>query len=413
MPHRRVVVTGMGLISPLGETVEVFWDRLLAGESGIRTASRFDCAGFDVRIGGECHEFDPHRYLDRREVKRLDRFAQFALAAAQEAVATSGLDFERMDPARTCVILGSGIGGLYELEQQHNRLRDRGPGKVSAFTIPKLMANAASANLSIRYGAQGMSVVVATACASATNAMGDALQLIRSDRADVVITGGSEAALTQLGLAAFGAMKALSTRNDDPQHACRPFDRDRDGFVLGEGAGILIFEELDRARRRGAPIVAEVIGFGGSSDAEHLTQPSETGTGAAQAMRSALSDAGLGPQDIDYINAHGTGTPLGDVAETVAIREVFGPSAAKLAVSSTKSSIGHLLGASGGVELVATTMGLKHGVAPPTINLENPDPQCDLDYVPNTPRDLPLRRAMNNSFGFGGHNACLVVARYE
>ena len=413
MSHRRVVVTGMGLISPLGETVEVFWDRILASESGIRTASRFDCAGCDVRIGGECGEFDPHRYLDRREVKRLDRFAQFALAAAQEAVATSGIEFEKTAPTRTCVVLGSGIGGLYEIEEQHNRLRDRGPGKVSAFTIPRLMANAASANLSIRYGAQGTSVVVATACASATNAMGDALQLIRNDRADVVITGGSEAALTPLGLAAFAAMKALSTRNDDPQHACRPFDRERDGFVLGEGAGILIFEELQQARRRGATILAEVIGFGASSDAEHLTQPSETGVGAAQAMRSALSDARLEPQDIEYINAHGTGTPLGDAAETVAIREVFGRSAAKLAVSSTKSSIGHLLGASGGVELIATIMGLRHAVAPPTINLNNPDPQCDLDYVPNTPRDLQVRRAISNSFGFGGHNACLVVARYE
>jgi 3-oxoacyl-[acyl-carrier-protein] synthase II len=403
----------MGLITPLGETVEAFWDRVLAGDSGIVSVTRYQCQGWEVTFGGECGEFDPQRYLDRREAKRLDRFAQFALAAAQEAVTTSGVDFETIDRTRAGVITGSGIGGLWELEEQHNRLRDKGPDKVSAFTIPRLMVNAASGNLSIRYGLLGPSTAVATACASATNAMGDALQLIRNDLADVVITGGSEAALTPLGLAAFAAMKALSTRNEEPQRASRPFDRDRDGFVLGEGAGILIFEELEHARRRGAKILAEVAGFGTSADAEHITQPAESGDGAARAMRLALSDAGLKPTEIDYINAHGTGTPLGDVAETVAIKNVFGASADKLAVSSTKSSIGHLLGASGGVEIITTIMALNHSVAPPTINLDNPDRQCDLHYVPNTPRDLRIRRAMSNSFGFGGHNACLVVTRYE
>jgi 3-oxoacyl-[acyl-carrier-protein] synthase II len=393
--------------------VEAFWDRVLAGDSGIVSVTRYQCQGWEVTFGGECGEFDPQRYLDRREAKRLDRFAQFALAAAQEAVTTSGVDFETIDRTRAGVITGSGIGGLWELEEQHNRLRDKGPDKVSAFTIPRLMVNAASGNLSIRYGLLGPSTAVATACASATNAMGDALQLIRNDLADVVITGGSEAALTPLGLAAFAAMKALSTRNEEPQRASRPFDRDRDGFVLGEGAGILIFEELEHARRRGAKILAEVAGFGTSADAEHITQPAESGDGAARAMRLALSDAGLKPTEIDYINAHGTGTPLGDVAETVAIKNVFGPSADKLAVSSTKSSIGHLLGASGGVEIITTIMALNHSVAPPTINLDNPDQQCDLHYVPNTPRDLRIRRAMGNSFGFGGHNACLVVTRYE
>jgi 3-oxoacyl-[acyl-carrier-protein] synthase II len=403
----------MGVVTSLGETVDSFWDRLLGGVSGVSAVTRFDTTGFDVRIGGECVAFDPGRYIERREIKRLDRFGQFALAAAQEAVAMSGIDFAACDRERAGVVLGSGIGGLYEFEEQHNRLREKGPGKVSAFTIPKLMVNAASGNLSIRYGLLGPSMAVASACASATNAMIDAMQSIRSGAMDVIITGGSEAALTPLGLTAFASMKALSARNDEPARASRPFDRDRDGFVLGEGAGILIFEELERAQARGADILCEVSGAGVTSDAEHLTQPSESGDGAAQAMRLALADAGVAPEEMNYINAHGTATYLGDVAETRAIRAVFGPAADKLAVSSTKSSIGHLLGASGGVELIATIMGLRNAVVPPTINLDNPDPECDLDYVPNKPRDLNIRQAMSNSFGFGGHNACLIVSRYE
>lgn len=413
MSRRRVVVTGMGLVTPLGETVDGFWDGILSGASGIRTITRFDTAGYDARIGGECTDFNATDYIDRREAKRLDRFSQLALAAAVEAVTMSGLDFTKGDPSRAGVILGSGIGGLRELQTQIERLRERGPSKVSPFTIPRLMLNAASGNLSIRYGVTGPSAGVATACASATNAMGDALTAIREGTADAMITGGTEAALTELGMAAFGSMKALSTRNDDPQRASRPFDRERDGFVLSEGAGILIFEELEHARKRGAKILAEVTGFGASADADHITQPSEDGAGAAAAMVSAITDAGLSPPDIDYINAHGTSTPLGDVAETVAVKKVFGQAAGDLVVSSTKSSIGHLLGASGGVELIATIMGMKQGVAPPTINLDTPDPECDLDYVPNTPRDMPIRHAMSNSFGFGGHNACVVVTRFD
>ena len=400
------------MVAPLGETVGEFWDRLVSGESGVAEVDLFDCSRFDVRIGGECRGFDPARYLDRREVKRLDRFIQFAMAAACEAVQSSGIDFSAMDRTRAGVITGSGIGGLWELETQHVRLLEKGPSKVSAFTIPKLMVNAASANLSIRYGTLGISTAVATACASATNAMGEALQAIRHGLADVMITGGTEAALSPLGVSAFAAMKALSTRNEEPERASRPFDRDRDGFVLGEGAGILIFEELESAKRRGGNILAEVLGYGTTADAEHVTQPSESGAGAARAMRMAIADAGLNPEDIDYINAHGTGTSLGDAAETRAIKAVFGEST-KVAVSSTKSAIGHLLGGSGGVEMIASIMAMNRSVAPPTLNLDHPDDGCDLDYVPNTARDMRIRRAMSNSFGFGGHNACVVVGRYE
>ncbi|MFQ5492046.1 MAG: beta-ketoacyl-ACP synthase II [Phycisphaerae bacterium] len=411
MGSRRVVVTGMGVITPLGESVETFWDRLLAGQSGIVPISRFDTSDFDVRFGGECTRFDPAQYVDRREIKRLDRFSQLAIAASIEAVSSAGLGDNGLDRRRVGVIIGSGIGGLNELEEQHNRLREKGPGKVSVFTIPKLMVNAAAGNISIHHHLLGPSTSVATACASATNAMGDALRTIQNGAADIVVTGGSEAALTPLGLSAFAAMKALSTRNDDPARASRPFDRDRDGFVMGEGAGILVFEELEHARARNANILVEVTGFGTTADAEHITQPSETGDGASEAMRLALADAGIAPSDIDYINAHGTSTPLGDVAETLAIKKVYGDHANRVAISSTKSSIGHLLGASGGVELVATIMGIKHAVAPPTINLDNAAEDCDLDYVPNKPRDLRIDQAMSNSFGFGGHNASIIVKR--
>ncbi|MCH7813958.1 MAG: beta-ketoacyl-ACP synthase II [Planctomycetes bacterium] len=410
---RRVVITGMGLVAPLGRDVESFWDQLVEGASGIQPVTRFECADFDVRFGGECRDFDPQPIIPKRDTRRMDRFAQFALVASHEAVTASGLEFDKMDRNRAGVILGSGIGGLKELEDQHNRLRDKGPSKVSAFTIPKLMVNAASGNVSIKHGTLGPSTSVATACASATNAMGDALQLIRHGRVEVVITGGSEAALTPLGLSAFAAMKALSQRNDDPPRASRPFDRDRDGFVMGEGAGVLIFEELEHAKKRGADILAEVVGFGTTADAEHITQPSESGAGAAHAMSLALADASLNPDQIDYINAHGTSTPLGDAAETLAIKTVFGPAAKTVAISSTKSAIGHLLGASGGVELIATIMGLRHSTAPPTINLDHPGADCDLDYVPRTARDLRIDRAMSNSFGFGGHNASIIVARID
>ena len=413
MSERRVVVTGMGLITPLGETVEAFWDNILLGKSGVRPVKAFDTTGFDVRIGAECTDFRVEDYLDRREANRQDRFTQLALAAAQEATRTSGIDFSAEDASRIGVIIGSAIGGISETEAQHNRLLDRGPGKISPLTIPRLMVNAAAAWLSIQYGVEGPTTTVATACASATHAMGDAVHSIHRGDTDVIITGGTEAALTFLGLSAFASMKALSTRNDDPEHASRPFDRDRDGFVMGEGAGILIFEELEHATKRGAAILCEVVGFGYSSDAFHITQPTESGEGASQAMQRALASARVGPETIDYINAHGTGTPLGDVAETQAIKATFGRYAQELCVSSTKSSVGHLLGASGGVELIATIMAIKHAIAPPTINFDHPGEGCDLNYVPNTAQDRKIVTALNNSFGFGGHNACLVVRRFE
>jgi 3-oxoacyl-[acyl-carrier-protein] synthase II len=411
--RRRVVITGMGLISPLGNSVDTFWERLLAGESGVGPITRLDVARFEVRFGGECREFDPEQFIEKREIKRLDRFAQMALAAAKLAFAAGGLTHGSDDPSRFGVIIGSGIGGLQELEDQTIRLHTKGPDKVSAFTIPKLMVNAASGNISIAFGAKGPNTAVATACASATNAMGDALHAIRRGDADVMITGGAEAAMTRLGLAGFASMKALSTRNDAPAKASRPFDRDRDGFVMAEGAGMFIFEELEHAKRRGAKILAEVFGYGMSGDANHITQPDEQGRGGAAAMRGALTDARLNPNQIDYINAHGTGTPLGDIAETTAIKNVFGPHAYKLRISSTKSSIGHLLGASGGVELIAAIMTLQSGVISPTINLENPAEGCDLNYTPLTPQDAKVRFAMSNSFGFGGHNACLIIGKLQ
>ena len=413
MAERRVVVTGMGAVTPFGVSVDLYWDSLIAGRSGIAPITLFDTAEFDVKFGGEVPDFKPETFLDRKLVKRLDRYAQLAMVATDEAVKASNLNLTATDPDRLSVIFGSGIGGMNELEQQFARLMTKGPSKVSAFTIPKLMVNAASGNISIAYGAKGNSIAVSSACASATNAMGEALYHIRRGDADVVFTGGSEAALTPLATSAFASMKALSTRNDDPQRASRPFDRDRDGFVLSEGAGAVIFEELEHAKRRGAVILAEVIGFASTADADHITQPSVTGEGAAKAMRGALLDAEIEACEIDYINAHGTSTPLGDVAETLAIKNVFGDWAKKLVVSSTKSAIGHSLGASGGLEIIATILAARNSVIPPTINLENPGDGCDLDYCPRTARDHKVNVAMSNSFGFGGHNACIVVRRFN
>jgi len=403
----------MGLVSPLGNSVDVFWERLLAGESGIAPIERFDTSRYSVRFGGECRDFDPANWVDKKALKRLDRFAQMAVAAGTQAFKASGLPAGAGDPRKFGVIIGSGIGGLAEMEDQHNRLLDKGPDKVSAFTIPKLMVNAASGNLSILFDAKGPNTSVATACASATNAMGDAFHAIVRGDAEAMITGGAEAALTPLGLSAFSSMKALSVRNEAPQKASRPFDRDRDGFVMGEGAGVLIFEEYEHARNRGADMLAEILGFGMSADACHLTQPDEQGRGAAAAMTAALASAGLTPTRVDYINAHGTGTPLGDIAETMAVKSVFSDHAYQLRISSTKSSIGHLLGASGGVELLATVMAIRHGVVSPTINLDNPGEGCDLNYTPNTPQDAKIKVAMSNSFGFGGHNASIVVGRVQ
>ena len=410
MGERRIVVTGMGAITPLGTTVAEFWDGLVAARSGVHLIERFDADQFDVRIGGECRNFKAEDHFERRRSKRMDRFAQMALVAARMAFEDAALA-DQFDPHRVGVILGTGIGGLREIEEQHLRLLQKGPGKVSAFTIPKLMANAASGCVSIEFGLQGVSTAVSTACASAGNAMGDAYLAIRRDDVDVVITGGAEAAVTPLGIAAFSAMKAISTRNDEPRRASRPFDKDRDGFVLGEGAGVLVFEEFDHAMKRGAQILCEVISFGTTADAGDMVQPDPSGAGAARAMTIALANAHSNPEDIDYINAHGTSTPLGDVAETMAIKTVFGAAARKTPISSTKSMIGHLLGASGGVEAIATIKSMQHNTIPPTINLENPDPECDLDYVPNTTRDANIRIAMSNSFGFGGHNACMIFSK--
>ena len=413
MSGRRVVITGMGLVSPLGNVVDQFWDRHLAGESGVKPITRFDTTEFTVKFGGECTDFDVTKWVDRRVGQRMDRFAQLAVAASLEAFKNAGFEHGAGNPSRFGVITGSGIGGISELEGQYKRLLEKGPMKVSAFTIPKLMVNAASGNISILTGAMGPNTAVATACASATHAMGDALNAIRYDMADVMLTGGSEAALCPLALGGFAVMGALSTRNDAPVKASRPWDKDRDGFVLGEGAGMFVFEELEHAKRRGAKIFAEVLGFGTSADAYHITQPEEKGLGATAAMRMRLASAHLNPDQIDYINAHGTGTPLGDVAETLAIKNVFGAHAYKLSISSTKSATGHLLGASGGVELIATVKAIMNGVVPPTINLESPGEGCDLNYTPLVPRDKRINFAISNSFGFGGHNACIVVGRYH
>lgn len=408
---RRVVVTGMSVVTALGSDVPEFWDRLCAGKSGISRLERFDCSDFKVNFGGEVKDFRPEDHFDGKEAKRLDRFSQFALAAAQKAVNQSGIDFKSVsDPYRCGVIIGSGIGGLNEIEEQHAKLFDRGPSRVSAFMIPKLMVNAASGNISVFWGLKGPSSAVATACASASNAIGDAFRLIQHDVADVMVTGGSEAAITPMGLSGFARMGALSTRLDSPETASRPFDRDRDGFVLSEGAGVVILEEYEHAKRRGAPIFAEVLGYGMSSDGSHMTAPDPEGAGAARAMSDCLRDAKLNPEQVGYINAHGTSTPLGDKAESNAIKRVFGGFAKEgLCVSSTKSQLGHLLGASGGVEFVISILSIMHQLVPPTINIENQDPECDLDYVPNKARSVKLKRVLSNSFGFGGHNACLVV----
>lgn len=410
---RRVVVTGVGVITSLACDVPDFWDKVCAGKSGIGLIERFDCSDFKVRFGGEVRNFDctEHVGIDGKEVKRLDRFVQFAMAAASKAVASSGMDFSQGDPYRHGVLVGSGIGGLNEIEQQHSTLFDRGPTRVSPFMIPKLMVNAASGNISVFWGLRGPNSAVATACASATNAIGDAFRLIQHDQADVMVTGGSEAAITPMGLSGFARMSALSTRNEEPERASRPFDKDRDGFVMAEGAGIVVLEEYEHAKKRGARILAEVLGYGMSADGTHMTAPCPEGKGAGRAMAQALRDSGLNPADIDYINAHGTSTPLGDKAETLAIRTVFGDHASRLAVSSTKSQIGHLLGASGGVEFVVCVQALLHQIAPPTINLDHPDEGCDLDYVPHQAREMSIRRILKNSFGFGGHNACLVLSR--
>jgi 3-oxoacyl-[acyl-carrier-protein] synthase II len=411
---RRVVVTGLGVVTSLGRPVETFWERVVRGDSGVGPITLFDVSGYRVQFGGEVPwRPEEEGIASVKELRRLDRFTQFALAAATDAVTDSGLDFGGEDPFRCGVLIGSGIGGLSEFEAQHERLLTKGIEKVSPFTIPKLMVNSASGHVSSKYGIKGPNTAVATACASAANSIGDALRAIQYGDADVMVSGGSEAALTPMGLAGFQNMRALSFRSDAPQQASRPFDADRDGFVLAEGAGVVVLEELEHARRRGARIYGELMGYGASGDAGHITQPDEEGTGAARAMTMALANAGLDSDAVHYVNAHGTSTPLGDKAETVALKRVFGSHAAKLAVSSTKSQLGHTLGASGGIELVVCALTIDRGVISPTINLETPDPDCDLDYTPNEAREARVDVAMSNSFGFGGHNASLVLGRYS
>jgi len=409
---RRVVVTGLGVVTSLGRAVETFWDRILRGESGVGPITLFDVSGFRVQFGGEVPwNAESENIANQKELRRLDRFTQFAMAAAADAVSDSGLDFSKEDPFRCGVVIGSGIGGLSEFESQHERLLHKGVDKVSPFTIPKLMVNSGSGHVSSMYGIKGPNFAVATACASAANSIGEALRSIQYGDADIMVAGGSEAALTPMGLAGFQNMRALSFHSDAPQKASRPFDMHRDGFVLAEGAGVVVLEELEHARGRGARIYGELMGYGASGDAGHITQPDEEGRGAARAMSMALADARLNPDRVQYVNAHGTSTPLGDKAETVAVKRVFGDHARRLAISSTKSQLGHTLGASGGIELVVCALTINRGVITPTINLENPDPDCDLDYTPNVARDATVDVAMSNSFGFGGHNASLVLSR--
>ncbi|MEK7467337.1 MAG: beta-ketoacyl-ACP synthase II [Planctomycetota bacterium] len=413
MSRHRVAITGIGLITPLGCDREEVWKALLAGKSGVRPIKSFDTAGFDTKIGAECIDFEPSRWIDERESKRVDRFSQFGIAAGSLAIQDSELNLEKIDRTRAGSIVGSGIGGLRELEEQHRRLFDKGPGRVSAFFIPKLMTNAVPGQLAIRFGLRGPNWAVASACSSANHAMGSAFRAIQYGEADLMLTGGCEAALTPSGLAGFMALKALSTRNEAPEKASRPFDKDRDGFVLGEGAGILVFERLDHAVKRGGKIYAEVLGFGASDDAYHITAPEPDGQGASACMQLALKDANVRPEEITYINAHGTSTQLNDAIETKGIKLAFGAHASKLPISSTKSMVGHLLGAAGGVELAVTAMSIQRDMAHPTINQESKDPECDLDYIPNVSRRFEQKYALSNSFGFGGHNSAMLVGKFK
>ena len=408
---RRVVVTGLGWVTSLGDSVTDVFDALAAGKSGIGTVTRFDPTDFDTRFGGQIPVDWKPAHLAPRDARRLDRFAAYALNASIDAVNDAGLSFDQEDPWRCGSIIGSGVGGIESFAEGHQKLLEKGPSRVSPFMVPRLMCNAGSGNVSIHYGLKGPNTAVASACASAAHAIGEAAETIRHGVSDIMITGGSEAALTPLGLACFCALRALSERNDDPQAASRPFDKDRDGFILSEGAGILVLEEYEHARKRGARIYAELLGYGQSADGSHITAPDEEGRGAAHAMQLALEDAGLNPGDISYINAHGTSTPLGDAAETRAIKRLFKDDAKKIPVSSTKSMTGHLLGASGGIEAVIAAKSIETGTLCPTINLDTPDAECDLDYVPNEARQAEVKAAMSNSFGFGGHNVSLVLGK--
>lgn len=410
---RRVVVTGLGLLSPVGNDVATTWRALLDGVSGADYITQFDTTNFPVKFGCELKGFDPLQYMDRKEAKRTDVFTQMAIAASVQAMADAGLSEGDYDPDDTGVIIGSGIGGLKVFEAQHDVYRERGPGKISAFFIPMFIPDMAAGIVSIRFNAKGPNYATVSACATSAHAIGDAYRIIQYGDADIMITGGTEAAITPMAIGGFANMGTLSERNDDPRTASRPFDKDRNGFVMGEGAGIVILEELEHARRRGARIYAEVAGYGATGDAFHITQPAPDGEGAQRSMRRALRDAGIGPADVQYINAHGTSTPYNDLNETKAIKAVFGQHAYKLHVSSTKSATGHTLGAAGGIEFAVCTLAVRDGMIPPTINLRTPDPECDLNYTPNVAVKRDVDVAFSNSFGFGGHNCTLAVRRFR
>jgi 3-oxoacyl-[acyl-carrier-protein] synthase II len=408
---RRVVVTGVGLLTSVGIGTETVWAAIKSGANGIAPITSFDTTGFNCRIAGEVKGFDPGDYVEKKEIKKMGRFIQFAIAASDFALQASGFKVSPEDEERTGVYIGSGIGGFEVIEREHRNLLEKGPSRISPFFIPATIINLASGHVSIRNGAKGPNSATATACTTSAHSIGDSFRIIQHGDADVMICGGAEAAITPMGIGGFAAMRALSQRNDDPSHACRPWDKDRDGFIVGEGAGILVLEEMEHAKRRGANILSEVVGYGMSGDAYHITSPSENGDGAFRVMRNCLRDAGLEPEEIDYINAHGTSTPVGDRIESHAIERVFGEHARKLAVSSTKSMTGHLLGGAGGLEAGITVLAIRDQIAPPTINLSVPDEECNLDYVPNQPRRMKIDYALSNSFGFGGTNGCLIFKK--
>ena len=413
MSQRRVVVTGVGLVSSVGIGTEQTWEGLRAGRAGIGPITRFDVSKFAARIAGEVKGFDPLDFIDKKDVKKMDVFIQYAMAASRFAVCDARLDRDVPLGPDVGVFIASGIGGFSTIEREHRALLEGGPRKISPFFIPSAIINLAAGQVSIKFGAQGPNSATCTACSASAHAIGDAYEIVKRGAADVMIAGGSEAAITPMGVGGFAAMRALSTRNDEPERASRPFDKDRDGFVIGEGAGVLILEELERAVRRGIPIYAELVSYGMSADAHHMTAPAEDGNGAVRVMQAALEQAGVEPADVDYINAHGTSTPYNDKLETLAIKKCFGDHAESLAISSTKSMTGHLLGAAGGLEAGITVLVIRDQIAPPTINLDHPDPECDLDYVPNEKRSVSVTHALSNSFGFGGTNASLLFKRYE
>lgn len=410
---KRVVITGAGVITPVGIGKETFWNNIKSGKSGVGPIESFDVSEYNTRIAAEVKDFDPSEYIDKKEARRMDRFVKFAVCAAKMALADAGIDIEKEDATRVGTFIGSGIGGISTFEEQYKVLLEKGPGRISPFFIPMMISNMAVGQVAIATGAKGPNLTTVSACASGSDAVGQAFYSVSRGDADVIITGGAEATISPTALAGFCSMKALSTKNDTPEKASTPFSADRDGFVMGEGAGIMIVEELEHAKARGAHIIAELIGYGSTNDAHHITAPAPGGEGGARCMAAAVKCAGIKPEDVDYINAHGTSTHYNDLFETQAIKTAFGDHAYKLAVSSTKSMTGHLLGAAGGVEAIITALALEEGFIPPTINLDNPDPECDLDYVPNVGRKADIKYAISNSLGFGGHNACVALKKYE